>query len=305
MHRFLLLLASTVATAWAADAYAIRPIGTTPAPYGYLEHLPADLKTAPKAKRPLVIFLHGLGELGASDEKELPRVAGAGPLRLIARNDPLAKVFAAQSAIILAPQGLKADGWWKIEKLTAFLDYALATYPVDADRVYVTGLSMGGGGTWMLATAAADRLAAAVPICAAAKPNQVEALRTLPIWAFHAADDQTVKFEEHTVAWFDALLADRQAKPAGGTLDGRPAGAKVATATLGRGGWAWLPEKEKVPSVPIPARQLTLTVYADGGHDSWTRAYADAGMWAWLFAQKRAGAEKADGAKAKKAKPAK
>jgi predicted peptidase len=310
MNRILalVLLISAVAPVWSAEAYAIHAIGTTPAPYGFLEHLPANLKTAPKAKRPLVIFLHGLGELGASDEKDLPRVAGAGPLRLIARNDPLAKVFVAQSAIILAPQGLKSDGWWKVEKLTAFLDYALATYPVDPDRVYVTGLSMGGGGTWMLAGAASDRIAAAVPICGAAKPNQVAALRSLPIWAFHAANDPRVKFEEHTVAWFDALLAERQAKPAGGALEGRPVGAKVATATLvqngqgGQGGWAWQPEQ--VPPATIPMRQLTLTVYADGGHDAWSRAYADAGMWTWLFAQKRAGADKVEGNK-KKAKLAK
>lgn len=300
MDRTLLLLAIGTASAWAADAYAIRPIGSTPAPYGYLERLPADLKASPKRPRPLVLFLHGLGELGASDAAELPRVAKYGPLRLIERNDPQAKVFAAQSAIILAPQGLKADGWWRGEKLTAFLDHALAAYPVDPDRVYVTGLSMGGGGTWALATSAADRIAAAVPICGAAKPAGVASLHDLPIWAFHAADDAVVRFEEHTVPWFDALLADRGAAPAGGVLAGRPAGAKAATATLGRDGWTWLPEK--VLPASIPARRLTLTVYADGGHDAWTRAYADPALWTWLFAQKRAGAAKADGAKVKKAK---
>lgn len=302
--RYLLIAILTGAflTLHAAEAYTVKPIGTTPAPYGFLEHLPADFKASPKRLRPLIIFLHGLGELGASDAKDLPKVAGAGPLHLIASGSPLAKVFETQSAIILAPQGLKEDGWWKTEKLTAFLDYALATYPIDPDRVYVTGLSMGGGGTWVLGANAADKVAAIVPICGAAKPEHVDALHTMPIWAFHASDDPTVNFTEHTVAWFDALLADRNVKLAGGTLGGRPAGGKgtAATASLIHDAWTWLPEK--IPPASIPQFQLTLTIYADGGHGIWTRAYNDPNLWTWLFAQHRpkAAAAKADAKPAKK-----
>jgi poly(3-hydroxybutyrate) depolymerase len=280
------LALGAIATLAAAEPYAIRPIGSTKAPYGYLEHLPADIAAAPRRKRPLVIFLHGLGELGDSD-KQLPKVAGAGPLRLIARNDPLAKIFAAQSAIILAPQGLRADGWWKTEKLTAFLDHALATYPVDPDRVYVTGLSMGGGGTWALVTAAADRIAAAVPICGAAGPGNCAVLHAMPIWAFHAFDDQTVKFADNTQGWFDGILADRGARPVGGVLDGYVRNDKPATGTLDKTAWTWA--AGDTPAAPVARRALILTVYPTGGHDSWTRAYSDPALWPWLFAQKRGG----------------
>ena len=277
------LLLSTAALA-AVEPYTARPIGSTKAPYGYLEHVPADLAAAPKRKRPLVIFLHGLGELGDSD-KDLPKVAGAGPLKLIARNDPLAKIFVTQSAIILAPQGLKADGWWKTEKLTAFLDYALSAYPVDLDRVYITGLSMGGGGTWSLATAAADKIAAIVPICGAAGPGNVASLHDMPIWAFHAFGDQTVKFADNTQKWFDAILADRGAKPVGGVMEGYTHNDKPWTATLDKS-WAW--QVSDTPPQPVAKRLLTLTVFPDSSHDSWTRAYANPALWPWLFAQKRA-----------------
>jgi len=280
------ILSSTLVLT-AVEPYTARPIGSTKAAYGYLEHLPADIAASPKRKRPLVIFLHGLGELGDS-HKDLPRVAGAGPLKLIARNDPLAKIFTAQSAIILAPQGLKADGWWKTEKLTAFLEYALSTYPIDPDRVYVTGLSMGGGGTWALATAAADKISAIVPICAAAGPGNAALLHTMPIWAFHAFGDKTVKFADNTQGWFDALLTDRGAKPAGGVMQGYIHNDKPSTATLDK---TWMWQASDTPPQPVAKRLLTVTVFPDGSHDSWSRAYANPALWPWLFAQKRVSAE--------------
>lgn len=272
-------------TVIAADnTYATKPIGSTKAPYGFIEHLPDGAGKAGK-KHPLVFFMHGHGELGDSD-KDLPNLAKHGPFKLLVQKDPLAKVFADQSAILIAPQGLKADNWWKNEKLIGTFDYVLANYPVDPERIYVTGLSMGGGGTWTLATAQPDRIAAAAPVCGAGKPGDAAKLRGLPLWVFHAIDDPTVKFPETSQAWLDAILTDRGAKPAGGVMEGHEKNTQPMTGTLNGKTWSW--KAGASPAGTLVSTTLNLTAYPNGGHDSWTRAYATPEFWTWLFAQKRA-----------------
>lgn len=271
-------------TVMAADSnYTIKPIGSTKAPYGFLEHLPDGAGNGGK-KHPLVFFMHGHGELGDSD-KDLPQVAKHGPFKLIAQKDPLAKVFAEQSAILIAPQGLKADNWWRGAKLIGTFDYVLANYPVDPERIYVTGLSMGGGGTWMLATARPELIAAAAPVCGAGKPDDAAKLRGLPLWAFHAIDDPVVKFPDTTQAAFDAILGDRGGKPVGGVMDGHQKSNQPMTGTLSGKTWSW--KAGILPAGVLASSTLTLTAYPNGGHDCWTRAYATPEFWTWLFAQKR------------------
>lgn len=284
------LLAGLVPLA-AGEAYTVHPLGETTAPYGYLEHLPADYQAKARARHPLVFFLHGLGELGDSTAHDLPRVAGHGPLKLIAAHDPLAAVFEQQSAIVIAPQGLKSDGWWRTEKLVATLWAITARHAIDPDRIYITGLSMGGGGTWALATAMPERIAAIAPVCGAAKPGDVAKLRGLPIWAHHAIGDPTVRFSEHTQAWFDAILADLGQAPAGGVMAGYQHGDQPWTGALLRAGWQWRPGTVPPEGKDPPA--LRLTVYPDASHDCWTRAYENPLLWSWLFAQSRAQRAKA------------
>jgi predicted peptidase len=269
------------------EPYTIHPIGSTEAPYGYLEHLPDDFGKA-KAKYPLVFFLHGLGELGDSN-KDLPKVAGAGPLKLIAAHDPLAAIFVQQSAVVIAPQGLRDDKWWKTEKLLATLAFIIKTRQIDLDRIYITGLSMGGGGTWNIATSIPEQLAAIAPICGAAGPGNADAakLHGLPIWANHAFNDGTVKFADTTKRWFDNILTDLKVSPDGGAMTGYMHTDKPWTGWLAKQGWQW--QEGNMPA-NIPAKQLTLvlTVYPDNSHDSWSRTYQNPGLWAWMFAQSRA-----------------
>jgi predicted peptidase len=276
LFRPLLSLLSLTSCLVAADPWTVRPLGSTDAPYGYLEHLPPGYVATAKAKHPLILFLHGLGELGDSD-KDLPKVAKYGPLKLIADNDPLGTLIDRQGAIVIAPQGLKADKWWQTPKLIATIDSVLKRHPdIDLDRVYITGLSMGGGGTWALATAIPGRLAAVVPICGAAKPGKVDGLRDLPIWANHAIGDPTVRFPENTRAWFEAILTDRRALPAGGLTGWLAA----------KGGWVWAEGNAPPSSAKNP--RLVLTVYPGNSHDSWTRTYQNQAMWEWMFRQVRA-----------------
>lgn len=270
------------------EVYTSHAVGSTAAPYGYLQYLPPGYKAKGKQKYPLVLFLHGLGELGDSD-KELAKVGNYGPLKHLRQNDAIAKLIVAQSAIVIAPQGLKADGWWRTEKLTATLAEIIKQHPIDSNRIYVTGLSMGGGGTWAVATAVPDQVAAIVPICAAAGAGNVSKLRGMPIWAHHSIGDGVVKFPDNTRAWFDALLKDGGAAPASGVMTGYTQNDKNWLATLTTKGWLWQ-EGATAPTLgpkgALPT--LLLSVYPDVSHDSWSRTYENQAVWEWLFRQSRA-----------------
>lgn len=144
----------------------------------YLLYLPPDY--AQKDSWPLMLFLHGAGERG----HDLKLVEIHGPPKLIEQG----KQF---PFIVVSPQ-CPTDRWWHPIELTALLDDVVARYKVDRDRIYVTGLSMGGFGTWMLAAYAPDRFAAIAPICGGGEPAWGTRLAHLPIWVFHGAKDPAV-----------------------------------------------------------------------------------------------------------------
>jgi predicted peptidase len=152
----------------------------------YQLHLPAAYHEDADREWPLVLFLHGAGERG--DDVEL--VKKHGPPKLIAAGTDI-------PAIVVSPQ-CPTDQWWTdhLEALAALLDQIERRYRVDADRVYVTGLSMGGFGTWALAARYRERFAAAVPICGGGIVAGLQRVMDLPIWAFHGDADDRVPVEE-------------------------------------------------------------------------------------------------------------
>jgi predicted peptidase len=138
---------------------------------------------------PLVLFLHGAGERGS----DLSKVEIHGPPKLIAAGRQI-------PAIVVSPQ-CPANEWWTADThllaLERLLDELVATHRVDEERIYVTGISMGGYGTWALAARNPARYAAAAPICGGG--NALPAgrqLRNLPIWAFHGDADPVVPVAE-------------------------------------------------------------------------------------------------------------
>lgn len=290
MSRPLLLLIATTMTLLSAaepdpNAYTRHPIGSTKAPYGFIEHLPAAAKQADnKATFPLVFFMHGHGELGDSNN-DLPNLAKHGPFKHLVAGDAIGKLLDLNQAIVIAPQGLKSDNWFKNDLLLATFAYVVANYPVDKDRLYVTGLSMGGGGTWALCTAIPEQIAAAMPVCGAGKPGDVAKLRGIPLWAHHASDDPTVKFPESTQASFDRILSDLGVKREGGVLGGLMAAGKTWTGSLSGKDWSW--NEGAVPAGKLETTTLALSVYPNGGHDSWSRTYSNPAVWTWMFAQKK------------------
>ncbi|HEY7424160.1 MAG TPA: prolyl oligopeptidase family serine peptidase [Gemmataceae bacterium] len=144
----------------------------------YLLYLPEGYGEGEKVW-PLVLFLHGAGESGDNLEK----VKIHGPPKMIAAG----KSF---PCIVVSPQSPSRG--WKPEGLNALLDDVVAKYKVDKDRICVTGLSMGGFGTWALAAAHPERFAALVPICGGGNPTDAAKLKDLPIWVFHGAKDRAV-----------------------------------------------------------------------------------------------------------------
>ena len=148
----------------------------------YLLYLPPGGAEKPdKAKRlPLVLFLHGAGERG----DDLQLLKKHGPPKLVERG----KQF---PFILVSPQCPKGK-WWDVGVLTALLDEIVEKHPVDEDRVYATGLSMGGFGTWMLGARTPERFAALAPICGGGDPRSAGRLKDLPIWVFHGGKDNVV-----------------------------------------------------------------------------------------------------------------
>lgn len=153
---------------------------TVPVSIRYLEALPAAYPEDGQKRWPLVIFLHGAGERG----DDLKKVAKHGPPKLVeaGREFPF---------ILLSPQ-CPSWQWWDAVELDIWLDAVLRKYRVDTQRIYLTGLSMGGFGTWSWAQKSPERFAAIVPVCGGGDPEQAAKLKSLPVWAFHGAKDPTV-----------------------------------------------------------------------------------------------------------------
>jgi predicted peptidase len=151
--------------------------------FPYLLHLPATYSK--KISYPLIVFLHGAGERG--DDTGLLKV-GLPNLLETAREYPF---------ILVAPQ-CPIDSWWtrELDELSIFLKDFLERYNIDKKRVYLTGLSMGGDGTWRLAALQPTLFAAIVPICGIDKTHSVSRLKGIPTWAFHGAKDDIVPVKE-------------------------------------------------------------------------------------------------------------
>ena len=156
----------------------MTPEKITTGPLPYLLYAP---ETEADARLPLILFLHGAGERGS----DLDRVTTQGLPQLLP-NLP-------EPAFVVAPQ-CPASSWWTLEldALERLLGEVQENYPVDAARVYLTGLSMGGYGTWHLALKNPTRFAALAPVCGGGIPPLAHKLNALPIRAFHGAEDDVV-----------------------------------------------------------------------------------------------------------------
>ena len=193
------------------EARTLEPAATRTGRLRYLLYRPPGYGADATRRWPLLLYLHGAGERG----EDLGIVANHGPPRLIEEGQDF-------TALVASPQ-CGPNERWSPAVLAALLDEIERTERVDVGRLYVTGISMGGFGTWALAIAQPQRFAALAPICGGGNPGAVGAIRHLPVWTFHGAKDDivplrrteemvkalqaaggAVRFTVHPEAWHDS-----------------------------------------------------------------------------------------------------
>lgn len=163
---------------------------------GYLEALPASYANHPNKKYPLIIYLHGKGGIGTGSYDDLKHVEGNAIPHLLKKGEFPANFTAdgkTYQFIVISPQ---FNGWTLSPDIDAVVNYAIKKYRVDEKRIYMSGQSMGGGGTWDYAIDHGNRLAAIAPIAGASWPTEDKgkaiAKSGVGVWAFHCKSDPTV-----------------------------------------------------------------------------------------------------------------
>ena len=151
----------------------------------YLLYVPKSYESSQES--PMVFFLHGRGE-------------SHGPLSLVAKWGPPRFAAEGQSLpyVLVSPQCPSEDSWKsdiQQRRLVELLDHITESLSIDADRICLTGLSMGGYGTWRLAADYPSRFKSVVPVCGGGDPSDAESLKDIPIWVFHGDRDTAVPFE--------------------------------------------------------------------------------------------------------------
>lgn len=150
----------------------------------YLLFLPKDYDANAEKGWPVLLFLHGAGERG--DDINLMTVHG--PSKRIAKEPGFAENC---PFIVVSPQCL-SNHYWSPGQLQLLLDDIEKNYKVDKNRIYVSGISMGGFGTWMLTADRPERFAAVAPICGGFDPQKADKFVNVPVWAFHGDADSVV-----------------------------------------------------------------------------------------------------------------
>ena len=138
---------------------------------------------------PLVLSLHGSGGRGDNNRAQI----GGNSIAQVLLTDENRAQF---PAVVLAPQCPAEQNWADVSAaVMGLLEQVLVTYPIDPARVYVTGYSMGGHGTWHMLAQYPEFFAAAVPICGWGTPDYAYRFANLPIWVFHGRRDPTVSVQ--------------------------------------------------------------------------------------------------------------
>ncbi|MBC8170065.1 MAG: prolyl oligopeptidase family serine peptidase [Anaerolineae bacterium] len=202
----------------------------------YLISLPEGYEANPDQRYPLILFLHGAGERGGN---------GMGIEAVCLQGLPKRLDAGAKLPFIVVSPQCPLDHWWSeyTDTLIGLLDATIARYRVDTSRVYLTGLSMGGFGSWHLAWQYPERFAAVAPICGGLPwfiglEGAAEKLKNMPLWVFHGAKDTVVPIEE---------------------------------------------SRRIVNALKAVKGNVKFTVYREARHDSWTKTYANPKLYEWLL----------------------
>lgn len=195
----IMLVALWTSTIVQAQTHTPRYISMAPTTQGYYEYLPEQYNNG-TGTYPLIIFFCGIGELGDGSAAQLPRVLANGTPRQI-QQGIFPRSFSVQNQtfrfIVLTPQ---FTGYPSVQDIDAIIEFAKQSYRVDVNRIYLTGLSWGGGMVWSYLSggvAYAGKIAAALPVCGSADiaswgGGNTVALADVPVWATHNSGDNVV-----------------------------------------------------------------------------------------------------------------
>ncbi len=152
----------------------------------YYLYYPQDYEISPQKKFPILLFLHGGGESGDT----LGALKKNGPPKLIVEG----KQF---PFLILAPQNPHQKKWWNTRAVNQLLDSVVANNRVDKNRIYLTGLSRGGGAAWEMAVQYPEKFAALAVVCGMTPlPYAAWIDKNMPIWVFHGEQDESIPISE-------------------------------------------------------------------------------------------------------------
>ena len=258
----MLILSMAIMLDFGLPATQAQPPGATPQPtphlatgflyrqvvfngqtYAYTLFVPPDY--TPSKRWPLILFLHGSGERGT--DGFLPSEVGIG--RAIRRHVDWCP------AIVIMPQCRPGKIWdgAMLQMALHCVNQTASAYSLDPQRFYITGLSLGGAGTWQLGAELAGQVAAIAPVCGFVDQPRTppsdervlalaNRLREVPVWCFHGDADRNVSVEHSR---------------------------RMAAALRARGG------------------NVRYTEYPGAPHAIWDRVYQDPKFWKWLLAQRR------------------
>jgi predicted esterase len=150
----------------------------------YLLYLPQEYGKDTSKLWPVMIFLHGSGQSGT----DIQKVKTHGPPKLIEQGKQY-------PFIVVSPQARENEGW-EPQVIIRLIKGIQSQYKVDKERIYLTGLSMGGFGTWNIASKFPSVFAAIAPVCGGGDTTQVMKLKHVPVWCFHGAKDNVVNPEQ-------------------------------------------------------------------------------------------------------------
>ncbi|WP_224998168.1 PA14 domain-containing protein [Cesiribacter sp. SM1] len=151
--------------------------GTSGTPFGFFEYLPAGYSSSSE-KKPLILYLHGAGELG-NGTSDLSKMYQRALPKLLKNGKEI-------DFVVIAPQ---APSWWHYHDLMPMLNWIKENYNIDTERIYLTGISMGGTKVWDFAGDHPDQITAVSPLGADARNQDVCRLSSVPVWAFHGKND--------------------------------------------------------------------------------------------------------------------
>ncbi len=247
--------------------------GSTASGWGYWRYTPSGYNADADERFGAMLFFHGIGERGSN----LNQLLGLGPPQQIQNGMDF-------DVLVFSPQ--LPSGSWRADDIDAWVDYLVDTYKVDRKRIYLTGLSWGGGGTW--GWGETGQAAAIATACGVNGGNQNHRLNDVPLWAWHNYGDTTVNrgASVNTLNAASNHVALKHVMEDYPHASGNNAAAddmvavnqRVADATGVTREWVW-----ETGVVPATTGAQMFTLRKGGGHNAWGPMYGNPAVYDWLF----------------------